>query len=150
MLSSILVPTDGSDHANKAVVFAADLAKRYGAKLTLLHVIRGPGSEHVPEELVEYARVEHLAVTERDLLEGAAREILEKAEKQARNHGAAEIQAVIDVGDPARRILHHAAAGKAELIVMGSRGLGDLRSLLLGSVSHKVSHLAPCTCVTVR
>ena len=56
----------------------------------------------------------------------------------------------IEVGDPAAAILEVAKGRKADLIVMGSRGLGDLQGLLLGSVSHKVGHLADRTCITVK
>ena len=53
-------------------------------------------------------------------------------------------------GDPASRILETAAAEQADMIVMGSRGLGGLKGLLVGSVSNKVNHLAKCTCVCVK
>ena len=53
-------------------------------------------------------------------------------------------------GDPAGRILDTAKNGGADLIVLGSRGLTDVASLLLGSVSHKVLHLAPCACLMVK
>ena len=53
-------------------------------------------------------------------------------------------------GDPADCILETAAREKADMIVIGSRGLSNLKSLLVGSVSHKVSHLADCTCVSVK
>jgi len=53
-------------------------------------------------------------------------------------------------GDPAGRIVEAARKRGADLIVIGSRGLGDLQGMLLGSVSHKVAQLAPCTCIIVR
>ena len=53
-------------------------------------------------------------------------------------------------GDPAKRILEYAKEEAVDCIIMGSRGLGDLKALLQGSVSRKVSNRAPCTCVTVR
>jgi nucleotide-binding universal stress UspA family protein len=54
------------------------------------------------------------------------------------------------VGDPAKEILSVAAEEHADIIIMGRRGMGDLAGLLLGSVSHKVSHLAECACLTVK
>ena len=56
----------------------------------------------------------------------------------------------IDWGDEAERILHHSQHPVADMIVMGSRGLSPLQGLFLGSVSHKVFHLAECTCATVH
>ncbi len=150
MVRTILVPTDGSDHADKAVAFAADVAPKYGATIILLHVLSDPGSGTVPNELSELARLEQIRVTERDIRQAGANELLHSAEAQARKHGATKIQQAIEEGDPTRSILASAEAHGADMIVMGSRGLGDLQGLLLGSVSHKVGHLAKCTCITVR
>ena len=150
MAEIILVPTDGSDHADKAVAFAGDIAPKYGAAIILLHVLSDPGSGRVPNEIRKLARLEHIWITEHDIRQAGANELLHTAETQARKHGATKIEQVIEEGDPARRVLACAKARGADLIVMGSRGLGDLQGLLLGSVSHKVGHLAKCTCITVR
>ena len=56
----------------------------------------------------------------------------------------------VEVGQPANRIVEVARELDADMIVLGSRGLGNIGSLLLGSTSQKVAHLAPCTVVTVR
>ena len=53
-------------------------------------------------------------------------------------------------GDPAEVVLDLATKHKADMIVMGSRGLSDFKGLLLGSISHKVSAQAECTCITVK
>ncbi len=150
MVETILVPTDGSVHAEKAVAFAADIALKYGAAIILLHVLSDPGSGRVPGEMRALARLEHVRITERDIRQAGANEVLRHADTEARSHGATRIEQVIEEGDPTRRILALAKAREADLIVMGSRGLGDLQGLLLGSVSHKVGHLAKCTCITVR
>ena len=150
MVETILVPTDGSVHAEKAVAFAADIALKYGAAIILLHVLSDPGSGRVPGEMRALARLEHIRITERDIRQASANEVLRHADTEARSHGATRIERVIEEGDPTRRILAFAKAREADLIVMGSRGLGDLQGLLLGSVSHKVGHLAECTCITVR
>ncbi|HUO45666.1 MAG TPA: universal stress protein [Acidimicrobiia bacterium] len=57
---------------------------------------------------------------------------------------------MVDSGDPAATIVRLAKEVGADLIVMGSRGLGSVAGLLLGSVSHKVGHAAPCAVLTVR
>lgn len=53
-------------------------------------------------------------------------------------------------GDPAGNIIAAAEHEKAELVVMGRRGLGNVAGLVMGSISHKVAHLAECTCLTVK
>ena len=150
MVKTILVPTDGSSHADKAVAFAGDIAPKYGASIILLHVLSDLGSGRVPNELRKLACLEHIQMTEHDIRQAGANELLHNAEAQARRHGATKIQQTIEEGDPTRCILASAEAHGVDLIVMGSRGLSDLQGLLLGSVSHKVGHLAKYTCITVR
>ena len=174
IITTILVPTDGSEHAEKAIGLAADIAEKYGSRVVLLHVLlRGE-----PEaELRRMAVVEHLideragrpATEARNPLSGGAgfaeaeerglstwvldrigRQILESAASRMRQKGVGTIETRIVDGDPAKAILEAAEEEGANLIVMGSRGLGTLKGLLLGSVSQKVSQLAPCTCMTVR
>jgi nucleotide-binding universal stress UspA family protein len=172
MLKTILVPTDGSDHARRAVDLAADLAAKYQAKVILLHVLlRG----HLPEGLMRAAEVEHvvhpgpggprnLAIMPQEIMARVDREVqaplevlefiagnvMADAEAAVRAKGVAEVEAVVEQGDTAQQILDKAVQSGADMIVLGSRGLGGLEGLLMGSVSQKVSHHAPCTCVTVR
>lgn len=149
-INVILHPTDGSAAAKKALDLACDLARDHGAKLILLHAQGRIGSSAVPEELEHFEKLEHYRITEADLLAEAARSVLQTAEDNARNHGISDIETRIEIGDPSRVIVDMAAQKKADMIVIGSRGLGDLQGLLLGSVSHKVAHAAPCSCVVVR
>jgi nucleotide-binding universal stress UspA family protein len=79
-----------------------------------------------------------------------AERIVSEAEKIARDKGVKNVHCVIEDGDPGKEILRHAEEETANLIVMGSRGLGDLQGLLMGSVSHKVSQLSPCSCLTAK
>lgn len=175
MIKTILVPTDGSGHAEKAVVLAADIAEKYGARLVFLHILQhGP----LPDSLRRMADVEQVAGADpgpasapfatvpparfpagivnrkedksREVYEFVGRQALRRAEEIAKGKGVTATKTVMEDGDPVRRILKQADSEGANLIVMGSRGLSDLKGLLMGSVSHKVSHLADCTCVTVR
>ncbi len=157
---TILVPVDGSEHAGKAVRLAADIAEKYQARLVLLNVVpRGP----LPEALRHWTEVENLGGadasapgaggdkgSERDVYELIGKRILDSAAALAREKGVTRIETFMADGDPAKHILEYAESQGANLIIMGSRGVSDLRGLLMGSVSHKVSHLAPCSCVTVR
>ncbi|MEM7224386.1 MAG: universal stress protein [Pseudomonadota bacterium] len=173
MLRTILVPTDGSAHADKAVDLAGDLAGKYGAKIILLHVLlRG----HMPEGLVRAAQVEHLGekhghpanlvnmpqeIMARvegkkgtqmplEVLEFIGKRVLAGAEQVCRDKGVETVELMVEEGNPSEIILDTAKRTKADMIVMGSRGLSGLRGLLMGSVSHQVAHLASCTCVTVK
>jgi nucleotide-binding universal stress UspA family protein len=150
MISSILVPVDGSAHAEAAVDWASDLASKYQARLLLLHVVAERGSGTVPDELREYARVERVEVTDWDLLESVARRIVDAAERRARSRGASSVHTAVEAGHSAEVILGQSKRCAADLIVMGRRGLGPLPGLFLGSVSSKVLHLAECACLTVK
>lgn len=147
MLNTILVAVDGSDHAVKALDAAADLAKRYDASLIVLSVYR----HHSPLES------SHSLVRGRDEIEAPdqalsrlAREIVDAAAKRAEGQGARVGEGLVKRGPPARTIVQTAKENGVDAIVIGSRGLGDLEGHLLGSVSHKVTSLAECTCITVK
>jgi nucleotide-binding universal stress UspA family protein len=173
MLTTILVPTDGSPHANKAVALASDLAAKYGARIVLLHVLlRG----HMPAGLLRAAQVENIG-TRRDIpdnlvnmpqeimarvegkkgsqlpletLQYIGKRLLAGAEQTCRDQGVKSIELAIEEGNPTEIILAYAKRTKADVIVMGSRGLTGLKGLLLGGVSTQVNHLAPCTCIIVK
>lgn len=160
MVKNILVPIDGSRHAEVALELAADLASRYEARLHLMHVLlRG----EVPDELralsdKEGDREPPIAIgggfvdasLPADVLKDIAEKLLQRAEKTAREHGAKEIESTWHQGDPARAILEQARECGADMIVMGSRGLSDLKGLLVGSVSHKIANLFEGSVVTVK
>ncbi len=162
MIRTILTPLDGSKHAQMALDLSSDLAARYGAQLILLHV--GGGDGDVPEDLYNAASIE-LEKAERSGQETGASShrprylqvvdymghmLLRMAEEQAGGKGVKHVETVFDNGDAGERILACAKERSADLVIMGSRGFGQLKGLVLGSVSHKVFHLAPCSCVTVN
>lgn len=150
MFTHLLVPVDGSEHAKRAVQAAADLAQRYDAKLTLIHVLSQAGSLEAPAELKAYSELEHIRITERDVIQSAGNEILQNAETLARKNGAKTCQVVPKNGDPTTCIADYVNKNRVDLVVMGRRGLGDMTGLFLGSVSHKVAHATDCSCLTVK
>lgn len=146
MISNILIPVDGSEHSAKALHIGCDLAVKYGAAVHLLHVTESPIREHTMA-LGGAAITLHASPDE---LKQAGSKELEFAREYAVNHGAREVTTEMGSGSPAHRIVDSAREIHADMIVMGSRGLSDLAGLLVGSVSHKVTNMAPCTCITVR
>lgn len=150
MFRNLLVAVDGSEHARRAVAAAGDYARHAGARLTLVHVLTRTGGEQVPQELKSFTELEHLRVTEHEIIVSAGREILSVAERQARDAGAGDVATILESGDPTRVITDLARREGIDLIVMGRRGLGDLGGLLLGSVSHKVAQIVDCGCLTVK
>jgi nucleotide-binding universal stress UspA family protein len=133
----VLVATDNSDSAYRAVEAAAELAKGTGAALIIVNVEQGY-FDHT---------LEPLEVREGggDILEARSREILLRAKERAIAIGVAQVQTVSGLGDAAAFILDVAKREAVDMIVVGKRGRGRLAGLLLGSVSQHVVNLAPCS-----
>ena len=148
MINTILVPTDGSVLADKAVSLAGELAKMYGAKIVLLHALPDIINELIPESYREFANAEHKQIG--DVLISVGEQILRRAEAQLRAQGVDMVTFSLPRGPAAKAILDYAKEHPVDMVVMGSRGLGDLQGLLMGSVSHNVSQLSPCSCITVK
>jgi len=146
MITNILVPVDGSKQSDKALEFACNLADKYGAKLHVQHTVEVTMHEHAM--FVGSAGFAFEASDED--IQKAGKKVIEAATKIIDQQGCKLVETEIAHGSPTQNILDRAKKKDIDMIVMGSRGLSDLGGLLLGSVSHKVSHLAECTCVTVR
>jgi len=150
MFQKILVPTDGSDHAARAVTVASALAVKYGAELIVLHAMEEVASSRIPAGLESYAKMEHADVSERATFEAVANQIVRRAEIEAREAGVEAVVHEVAVGNPGPTIVEYAENYGVDLIVMGRRGLGRVADLLLGSVSHRVTQLADCACLTIK
>ncbi len=138
----IVIATDGSPDANRALDMAARLAKGMHCELVILTI----GGDISGAELRELANVEgNLTET----LQAAADEILTRAEKRARRSGVSDVRLRTGWGDPAQTILETVRREKAGILVVGRRGRGRLSGLLLGSVSQKLTSLAPCPVLVV-
>ena len=150
MAKNILVAVDGSDNAERAVAVAADLAQKFDAQLIAVHVMRDNARDGSLPELRDYEQLEHVEVSERSMLQSKADQILSHAEMRARGTEGVNIETVLREGDAATDILQVAKDRDADLIVMGTRGLGTLTGLLVGSVSQKVCQLSACNCMIVK
>ncbi len=145
MFSTILVAYDGSDHADNALKLAAGLAKTHGAAL---HVVHTPQLDSPPIVLGAYVSQLDMPPS-KEQYEEVGRKMIEKARQVAQAAGAGDIQGHIGRGAPADFILSTAKKIDADLIILGRRGLGAIRSIALGSVSNAVAHGAQCPCMTV-
>lgn len=144
---SILVAADGSEPSLRAVDVAARMAASDDIPLYLLYVVR---DMQFPQALSRMAEVERLVGTRSDVLDYVADKILKDAKQRAKKGGAKRIETVTAHGDPASRIVETAGERKADLIVVGTRGLGSMAGALLGSVSRKVSNIAEQNVLIVR
>lgn len=147
MLKSLLIAVDGSENAVRALDFAVQLARPFGSTLIVLSVYK----HHSPiESSLSLTRAQPPQGTPDKALQEYATELVEAAAKHVRDQGLTDVQTKVRRGPPARTIIEEAKKLGVDAIIMGSRGLGDVSSFLLGSVSHKVAGLAPCTCITVK
>jgi nucleotide-binding universal stress UspA family protein len=147
-LKRIITGVDRSESSLRAADLAADLASKYDAELVLLAV----GREAVaPDPSLEaYARIEHIRDPIPSVVVDATRDDLITLRQRLVSKGAQRVSVEVVAGDPAQQILAVADAGRADLIVLGSRGHGQLTGLLLGSVTQKVVALSHCPVLVVH
>ena len=137
MFEKILLAVDGSEHSAKTVPVASDLAKRYGATVTVLRVREfqrrlGANVDIDPEDESE------------SYVDGVVRDLASdgvSASGETRRVGAGQV---------AKEIVEVASAVDAGLIVMGTRGRTEWQSLLVGGVAHKVLAHSSCPVLMVR
>jgi nucleotide-binding universal stress UspA family protein len=147
-MKNILVALDGSEPASRALAIASDLATRYGAVLHLVHV--SPRPTVVSEGLKEFARAEGVDLPVAVEMSAEGQSIVAAGQAAALAKGVPSPKASVLTGDPAERLLEYAQEHAVDLVVVGRRGVGQIRGLLMGSVSWKVNSLAECPVLTVR
>ncbi|MEH6629014.1 MAG: universal stress protein [Motiliproteus sp.] len=147
MYRKICVAVDGSDSSHEAVRAASELARQFGASLVLIHVIR---PMKIPQELQRYIKEDDLATIRHSALENVGKEIVAKALEIAISHEIEHAQTLILSGDPAGQIIEVARKESADLIVMGTRGLGKVEGALIGSISRKVTEMSEMNVMIVK
>jgi len=137
LIQRILLAFDGSEHALRALDVTTEIASSTRAEVLVLHV-----------------REYHQGMSGMfEFIEGSerAKELADEAVQRLHSAGVTASAEVIESpGKVAEAIIERASADGADLVVTGTRGLSDLKGLLVGSVAHKVIHLAPCPVIVAR
>ena len=146
MFASIVVGTDGSPTATTALRHAIELARQLGAGLQIVSAYEPVSAQRLRAERVELPKDLQWMINPReDVLA-----LLDSARQEAHSAGVAEVETFARQGDAADAILDVAEEQRADLIVIGNRGMTGAKRFLLGSVPNKVSHHAPCSVLIVR
>ena len=148
LVKKILVGVDGSDNSFRALDFAIDLAKKYSASLYMIYVT---ARSSVPEWVKEYLRSKEVDwPDEKVYLDTVCDVVVNRAKDRIESQNLKNFEIICEHGDAADKILKAAKSKGADIIVLGSRGTGGFKGLLMGSVSSKVCHSSPSTCVIVK
>jgi nucleotide-binding universal stress UspA family protein len=147
MINTILVAVDGSDHSLKAVDYSASIAAAMNSELRILYVVK---SRNLPKGLAQYADAEHIIGGNQDILEKMAADIVTNAKVRAEKAGAGNITTEVIKGPVARSIVKCGKDCGVDMIVIGTRGMGNIEATLRGGVSHRVELLATVPVLSVR
>jgi nucleotide-binding universal stress UspA family protein len=142
-IKSILFPTDFSEGSAQALKYAVDMAKKYGSKLHVLHVIYDIAKAsgwYVP----------HVSVDQmyKDINEGARKELESFGVEEL--SGLKDLDRSVSMGVPHEEIINFANKNKVDLIIMGTQGRKGIDRILFGSTAAQVVRYAPCPVLTVR
>ena len=145
MFRAIVVGTDGSETATSAVRQAVELAKATGARIELVSAYEPVSGQRLREESTQVPGDMQWMVNPREDVDATLDEAMELAAE-----AGVQMERHARQGDPADAILDVAEETKADLIVVGNKGMTGARRFLLGSVPNKVSHHAPCSVLIIR
>ncbi|WP_349368242.1 universal stress protein [Salinarimonas sp.] len=174
MISTIVVAVDGSEHQDAVLALAGEIAAKQGARIVLAHALlravpygelyalaeRLGFLDRVKDELDQAAATPVMPaaamggaipviMVSPETLEHMANEVVASARAKLDGLGV-PIETRISDKAPAEALVEIATQEKADVLVLGSRGLGRVQGFLLGSVSQRVLHEAPCACLVVK
>ncbi len=147
MFKEIIVGLDGSEQSKKAARVGFDLAQHYSGTVTLVHVPHAETAAFVVGAVAGY----HAAISKPSFeeIEEAGKKILEEVRQIATDMQFSSVKTHMPHGDGATEILKHADEIGADLIVTGRRGLSGISSLVLGSTTQRINHMAKCASLSV-
>ncbi len=142
LVSNVLVAVDGSENSLRGLDFALEFAEKYNANLSIINITESAAAAaYVGDSMIAVARD----------LRKFHEDILTKAATHAKNtRPTVRVTTVLKEGDPASEIISTATEGNFDVVVVGHRGLGKVKGMLLGSISDKVSRQLVCTVILVR
>lgn len=143
MYKKILVASDGSSYARKAVSVGAEIAKRFKSELTLITVIQHPMNTF------GLFGVEELGTEAYTILKKKGNEIIKEGKEQLKIYDL-NTHYVLEYGNPGDTIAQYAKKNNFDLIVIGSHGYGEITAHMIGSVSDRVNHHAHCSVLIVK
>lgn len=165
-IANILYATDLSENARYAFAYAVSLAEQYGARITILHVIREMPDllernvlGHVAKDKWEEIKARNIQETRSSLIgkrrdNVLIREVLTQFTKDVKRDSAKETEfsdeIVIDRGNPVKQILTQAKLRKCDMIVMGSHGETSIADVMMGSITRRVLRKADKPVLVVR
>jgi nucleotide-binding universal stress UspA family protein len=146
-IAEILLATDLSENADRAVEYAASLAEAYNAGITVLHVIEKvpPNAEMLMTAILGYENIDEYRQKSEEELIGQVKKYLEQFCADIADQLAMECRLIfknifVESGNVVDRIIHHTQTGGFDVLVMGTRGLGLIKEALMGGTSRKVLH----------
>ena len=149
IFTKILVPIDGSKNADKALSKALVISEKFDSELILIHVISDfildfsttAEGFQIPDTTVIKIRKE---------VREQAKKMVEERLSRVQQKKKINCESVILIGDIGSEIIRYAKKYNVDLVVMGARGLGKIKGLLLGSISNKVVIGSPCPVLIVK
>jgi nucleotide-binding universal stress UspA family protein len=144
LYSKILVPVDGSEISYRALDAGLFFSEKLGSNITVIHVMEDIPITHIESQKLLNDMLEISAACKQQ-----GQDILSKCSETANNKGMM-VDTILLKGNPASIILDFCKNGKYDVIIMGNRGMGKIREIILGSVSSKILHNSSCPVLLIK
>jgi len=144
LYSKILVPVDGSEISYRALDAGLFFSEKLGSNITVIHVMEDIPITHIESQKLLNDMLEISAACKQQ-----GQDILSKCSETANNKGMM-VNTILLKGNPASIILDFCKNGKYDVIIMGNRGMGKIREIILGSVSSKILHNSSCPVLLIK
>ncbi len=138
VFNKIMLATDGSEHSTRSAKYAIELAEKFDGKIEIVYAVDGQTSK---SDVLHHANKFELEKKREEKIK-AVKNLLEVSD--------VDFSTKILHGEAGPIIVAHANENEFDCVVIGSRGLNNLQTLILGSVSHKVAKRANCPVLIVK